>query len=118
MAFWRRRGAARSTGDCRSWQLERAGTVALLYQALPPPTIDGLRKDAKPGGYSDGGADIGFALKGLGRTVVTPMPAPDPAQAMHWVFPDTADGIAAAIAAAPTRSGPIPCCSRDIRSRP
>ena len=73
--------------------------VALLYQALPPPVIDGLRKDAKPGGYSDGGADIGFALKGLGRTVVTPVPAPDPAQAMQWVFPDTADGIAAAIAA-------------------
>ena len=65
----------------------------------PPPVIDGLRKDAKPGGYSDGGADIGFALKGLGRTVVTPVPAPDPAQAMQWVFPDTADGIAAAIAA-------------------
>ncbi|AYO78367.1 D-alanine--D-alanine ligase family protein [Sphingobium yanoikuyae] len=73
--------------------------VALLYQALPPPVIDGLRKDAKPGGYSDGGADIGFALKGLGRTVVTPVPAPDPAQAMQWVFPDTANGIAAAIAA-------------------
>ncbi|MDI2089821.1 hypothetical protein [Commensalibacter oyaizuii] len=34
--------------------------IAILYQALPPPIIDGLRKDKKPGGYSDSGADIAF----------------------------------------------------------
>jgi len=73
--------------------------TAILYQALPPPVIDGLRKDAKPGGYSDGGADIGFALAGLGERIVTPVAQPDPAKAFDWVFPDTADGIAAAIAA-------------------
>ena len=67
--------------------------VAILYQALPPPVIDGLRKDAKPGGYSDGGADIAFALRWAGLPVVTPRVAPDPAVALDWVFPDTADGI-------------------------
>lgn len=73
--------------------------VALLYQALPPPVIDGLGKDAKPGGYSDGGADIAFALRHSGVDVVTPVAAPDPADPLQWVFPDTAEGIDSAIAA-------------------
>ncbi len=73
--------------------------VAVLYQALPPPLIDGLRKDAKPGGYSDGGADIAFVLRSAGVDIVTPVPAPDPANAWDWVFPDTLEGIAAALAA-------------------
>lgn len=73
--------------------------IALLYQALPPPLIGGLRKDAKPGGYSDGGADIAFALAGVGREILTPVARPDPAVALDWVFPDTAEGIAAARAA-------------------
>ncbi|WP_235515804.1 hypothetical protein [Sphingomonas sp. Leaf10] len=73
--------------------------VALLYQALPPPVIDGLRKDAKPGGYSDGGADIAFALRHAGVDVVTPVATPDPADALQWVFPDTAAGIESATAA-------------------
>jgi D-alanine-D-alanine ligase-like ATP-grasp enzyme len=74
------------------------GPVAILYQALPPPEIGGLRKDAKPGGYSDSGADIGFCLKGRGVDVVTPVADPDPARPFDWVFPDTAEGIADAIA--------------------
>ncbi|WP_121116079.1 biotin carboxylase [Croceibacterium ferulae] len=74
-------------------------SVAVLYQALPPPVIDGLRKEAKPGGYSDGGADIAHALRLAGEAVVTPVSAPDPATAMDWVFPDSAAGIAAAVAA-------------------
>lgn len=73
--------------------------VAILYQALPPPIIDGLRKDAKPGGYSDGGADIAFALRARGQSVVTPVSDPDPVRPLDWVFPDTPEGIAAAIAA-------------------
>lgn len=80
----------------------RQQTIALLYQAMPPPVIDGLRKDAKPGGYSDSGADIAFALRQAGLTVVTPQADPDPAQAMDWVFPDTGQGIAAAIDAGAT----------------
>ncbi|MGV3579069.1 hypothetical protein [Brevundimonas sp.] len=79
-----------------------AAATAILYQALPPPIIDGLRKDAKPGGYSDGGADIGFALAGRGQRIVTPIETPDPAVALDWVFPDTAEGIAAARAAGAT----------------
>lgn len=75
------------------------GVTALLYQALPPPVIDGLRKDAKPGGYSDGGADIAFALAGAGKAIATPQARPDPAVALDWVFPDTEEGIAAARAA-------------------
>lgn len=73
--------------------------VAILYQATLPPMIDGLRKDAKPGGYSDGGADIAVALRSRGVAVVTPVASPDAARALDWVFPDTAEGIAAAIAA-------------------
>jgi hypothetical protein len=73
--------------------------VAVLYQATPPPLIGGLRKDAKPGGYSDGGADIVFALRDAGIDVVTPMPSPDPGNALDWVFPDTVAGIDQAIAA-------------------
>ncbi|MGW8204260.1 biotin carboxylase [Sphingomonas bisphenolicum] len=76
--------------------------VAILYQALPPPVIDGLRKDAKPGGYSDGGADIGFVLRGQGVRVLTPVVDPDPTRPMDWVFPDTAEGIAAAVATGAT----------------
>ena len=76
--------------------------VALLYQALPPPEIDGLRKDAKPGGYSDSGADIAHALRARGIEVLTPRRDADPAQAMDWVYPDTRDGIEEALAAGAT----------------
>jgi Cu+-exporting ATPase len=44
--------------------------IAILYQALPPPVIKGLRKEAKPGGYSDSGADIGFCLRERGLKLV------------------------------------------------
>ncbi|NWK95317.1 biotin carboxylase [Sphingobium lactosutens] len=76
--------------------------VAILYQALPPPVIDGLRKDAKPGGYSDGGADIAFVLRGQGHHILTPVADPDPTRPLDWVFPDTEEGIAAAMAAGAT----------------
>ncbi len=71
--------------------------VAILYQALPPPEIGGLRKDAKPGGYSDSGADIGFCLRERGLDVLTPAPHPDPSAPTDWVFPDTQAGIQTAI---------------------
>jgi D-alanine-D-alanine ligase len=80
----------------------RDQTVALLYQAMPPPVINGLRKDAKPGGYSDSGADIAHALRGAGIKVATPRQNPDPAEAMDWVFPDTDAGIDAALSAGAT----------------
>lgn len=73
--------------------------IAVLYQALSSPVIGGLRKDAKPGGCSDSGADIAAALAANGHHVVAPKKQPDPAKAFDWVYPDTADGIAAAMAA-------------------
>lgn len=74
--------------------------VAILYQALPAPIIDGLRKDPKPEGYSDSGADIGFCLRQLGIDVLTPVALPT--RDLDWVFPDTEQGIARAIEAGAT----------------
>ena len=73
--------------------------VALLYQATPPPEIDGIRKPMKPGGYSDSGADIAYALRSAGVPVLTPHASPDLARALDWVFPDTAEGVAQAFGA-------------------
>jgi D-alanine-D-alanine ligase len=70
--------------------------VAVLYQALPAPEIDGVRKPMKPGGYSDSGADIAFTLQGRGIDVVTPTTAPSPTIDIDWVFPDTSAGISEA----------------------
>lgn len=36
--------------------------VAVLYQALDPPIINGIRKPKKPDGYQDSGADIAYNL--------------------------------------------------------
>lgn len=69
---------------------------------MPAPVIGGIRKDPKPGGYSDSGADIAHALRAAGIEVATPAPQPDPVQAMDWVFADTAEGIASARAAGAT----------------
>ena len=73
--------------------------VAVLYQAVAAPLIDGMRKPVKPGGYRDSGADIAFALREAGIPIVTPTAMPNPIAATEWVFPDTPDGIAAALAA-------------------
>lgn len=80
----------------------RTQTIALLYQALEPPVIEGARKEAKPGGYSDSGADIAIALLSAGCRVVTPVTDPDPARVFDWVWPDTPEGIAAALDAGAT----------------
>ncbi|MFC0205462.1 D-alanine--D-alanine ligase family protein [Novosphingobium soli] len=80
----------------------RHQAIAILYQALEPPVIAGQRKEAKPGGYSDSGADIGFALASAGCSLVTPAARPHPDRAFDWVWPDTPEGIAAALAAGAT----------------
>eukprot|EP00698_Gefionella_okellyi_P009103 TRINITY_DN2287_c1_g1_i1.p2 TRINITY_DN2287_c1_g1~~TRINITY_DN2287_c1_g1_i1.p2 ORF type:complete len:374 (-),score=74.37 TRINITY_DN2287_c1_g1_i1:1268-2389(-) len=74
-------------------------TVALLYQATRPPVIDGIAKPPKPGGYSDSGADIAYMLQLSGVRVVTPVSSPQPTCDFDWVWPDTASGIEAAMAA-------------------
>ena len=71
--------------------------VAVFYQAAPPPPVDGVTKPMKPGGYSDSGADIGFALKSLNRPLITPVSNPDPRRDFDWVFPDTEEGIESAL---------------------
>jgi hypothetical protein len=71
--------------------------VAVLYQAVPPPTLDGICEPLKPGGYSDSGADIAYALLNHGRFVATPIPRPAPSRDLDWVFPDTCEGITAAL---------------------
>lgn len=72
--------------------------LGVFYQAAPPPPIDGIKKPMKPGGYSDSGADLVFALKSSGQPVVTPVQEPDTHQHLDWVFPDTLEGIEAALA--------------------
>lgn len=71
-----------------------AARVAVLYQHAPPPQVDGIVKPMKPGGYSDSGADIAFALssqpcRAAGVHVVTPAAAagrtPVPEVDLDWV---------------------------------
>ncbi len=76
--------------------------IAVLYQGIAPPLLDGMRKPMKPGGYSDSGADIACILRDAGVAVVTPVAQPDPARDLDWVFPDTKEGIAQALGAGAT----------------
>ncbi|KAI1078917.1 glutathione synthetase ATP-binding domain-like protein, partial [Whalleya microplaca] len=72
--------------------------VAVLYQALEPPVIDGIKKPKKPGGYRDSGADIAYNLRNSGDVeVVCPKSTPDPINDSDWCFPDTEEGILEAI---------------------
>ncbi|PYH97999.1 D-alanine--D-alanine ligase [Aspergillus ellipticus CBS 707.79] len=71
--------------------------VAVLYQALEPPTINGARKPRKPGGYQDSGADIAYTLRNRGVRVLTPTTSPKPQNHENWCFPDTEAGILSAV---------------------
>ncbi len=73
--------------------------IAVLYQSIPAPVIDGIRKPMKPAGYSDSGADITFILRDAGYQIITPLPSPDPIHDFDWVFPDTEEGIISALEA-------------------
>jgi len=73
--------------------------VAVLFQAGPSPPVDGVAKPMKPGGYRDSGADIAFNLCAAGIPVIFPGATQNPSVPLDWVFPDTADGIDAAMAA-------------------
>ncbi|RIB29472.1 hypothetical protein C2G38_2238867 [Gigaspora rosea] len=72
---------------------KKINTVAILYQALQPPIIDGIRKPLKPGGYSDSGADIAYYLRSDNIPIVTPVDNPSPTSDLYWVFPVTEEGI-------------------------
>ncbi|KAI4724321.1 glutathione synthetase ATP-binding domain-like protein [Aureobasidium sp. EXF-10728] len=72
--------------------------VAFLYQAIESPVINGVRKPMKPGGYQDGCADMAFNLRNQpGIDIITPIDSPDPRQHVGWSFPDSEDGILAAL---------------------
>jgi hypothetical protein len=88
----------RAACEPRSFVRRLATKVAVLYQATPPPLINGVRKPMKPGGYQDSGADIAFNLQNkCGLAVSTPKDMPDPAQQADWCFPDTEEGTLAAL---------------------
>ncbi|OLN91707.1 D-alanine-D-alanine ligase, partial [Colletotrichum chlorophyti] len=72
--------------------------VAVLYQAIEPPIINGVRKPMKPGGYRDSGADIAYNLQNSNTVqVVCPVPKPVPENDLEWCFPDTEEGILHAV---------------------
>jgi len=71
--------------------------VAVLYQAIEPPVINGVRKPRKPGGYRDSGADIAYVLQKAGTAIVTSAKDPSPNHDEGWCFPDTETGILEAV---------------------
>ncbi|KAF2650452.1 glutathione synthetase ATP-binding domain-like protein [Lophiostoma macrostomum CBS 122681] len=72
--------------------------LAVLYQKLDPPLINGVRKPKKPGGYQDSGSDIAWVLKHqCDIQVATPSANPDPQSGEGFCFPDDESGIEAAL---------------------
>ncbi|KXH52123.1 hypothetical protein CNYM01_00454 [Colletotrichum nymphaeae SA-01] len=72
--------------------------VAVFYQAIDPPIINGVRKPMKPGGYRDSGADIAFNLQASKSVnAITPASTPSPENDTEWCFPDTEEGIQDAV---------------------
>jgi len=82
--------------------------AAVLYQAIEPPVVGGVKKPMKPGGYKDSCADIAYCLStsspNIGTnhrvSVITPILQPDVKKDddYAWCFPDTEAGILNAIA--------------------
>lgn len=72
--------------------------IAVLYQAAPAPSRNGIIKPMKPGGYADSGADIAYSLQRQGVESILPTSDPDIDLDMDWVFADTESGIEMAIA--------------------
>jgi len=71
--------------------------IAILFQKQAPPEKNGIKKPMKEGGYSDSGADIGYCLKKNKIELITPVSNPNPMNDLDWVFPDTINGIKAAL---------------------
>ncbi|RBR10789.1 uncharacterized protein FIESC28_09320 [Fusarium coffeatum] len=71
----------------RSLSSKASTRVAVLYQALDPPIINGVRKPKKPGGYQDSGADIAYNLDQCDDVqVITPNSTPEPLKMATGVF--------------------------------
>lgn len=71
--------------------------IAVLYQKCALPAVNGILKPMKPGGYSDSGADIAYCLFKNGIDVALPVNKTDVNNDYDWVFPDTKEGIEAAV---------------------
>jgi D-alanine-D-alanine ligase len=71
--------------------------VAVLHQAVTPPSLSGAVKPSNPFGYRDSSADIAFALAQAGCEVLTPADSPRPDVDADWTYPDTLEGIAQAV---------------------
>ncbi|CAG8767841.1 14750_t:CDS:2, partial [Racocetra fulgida] len=82
-------------------EVKKFSPVAILYQALQPPIIDGIRKPLKPGGYSDSRADIAYSVRSNNIPIVTPVDNPSPISDLDWGFPDTEEGISTTISKVP-----------------
>ena len=50
--------------------INQVKNVLILYSSGPAPTIDGVIKPMKEGGYSDSGADLAFTLLKSEKMVV------------------------------------------------
>ncbi len=72
--------------------------IAVLHQAVTPPSLNGAVKPSNPFGYRDSSADIANALMQAGCDVLTPARNPRPDVDADWTYPDTLEGIAQAIA--------------------
>jgi hypothetical protein len=72
--------------------------IAVLHQAVTPPSLNGAVKPSNPFGYRDSSADIANALAQAGCDVLTPARDPRPDVDADWTYPDTAEGIAQAVA--------------------
>jgi hypothetical protein len=72
--------------------------IAVLHQAVTPPSLNGAVKPSNPFGYRDSSADIASALAKAGCDVLTPVHDPRPDVDADWTYPDTREGIAQAVA--------------------
>ena len=72
--------------------------IAVLHQAVTPPSLNGAVKPSNPFGYRDSSADIANALAQAGCDVLTPASDPRPDVDADWTYPDTAEGISQAVA--------------------
>ena len=72
--------------------------IAVLHQAVTPPSLNGAVKPSNPFGYRDSSADIANALTEAGCDVLTPAADPRPDVDADWTYPDTLEGIAQAVA--------------------
>ncbi|CAG7959699.1 unnamed protein product [Penicillium nalgiovense] len=75
----------------------RHPVVAVLFQNIDYPVLNGVQKPRKPGGYQDSGADIAYALRSKGIRVITPEASPQVSSHRGWCFPDSEEGIYSAV---------------------